>query len=48
MLALKRGCTLNDLLVIAISELLSTLGSTCAVHVNERVRQEIKAKGEQP
>jgi hypothetical protein len=47
MLALRRNCTLNDLLLIAISDLLNTAGIACPVQVNERVRRTLKGKGEE-
>src|ERR1700756_528555 len=47
MLALRRHCTLNDLLLIAISDLLNTAGIASPVQFNERVRSTLKAKGDE-
>jgi|NGEPerStandDraft_6_1074524.scaffolds.fasta_scaffold551946_1 hypothetical protein len=46
-LALQHRCTMNDLLLIGIDDLLRAAGKTCPMVVKENIRAQLKRQAEQ-
>src|ERR1700757_3098158 len=47
-LALQNGCTMNDVILIAISDLLTAAGRPCAIQVKPGLRDRIIGKARRP